>query len=176
MGPDTNVSEFKIRYDMTRPTTAVEQRSRRRSGATQRIPSTFPVPGPAMPPPLGGLYPFGIPWGSTIPSLARSDRNPADHLAGRNRCVHGAGTEHGDAGNRQPILMGRHGGRHGRCRRSACCVRAEHVNVRGVGLFFSGSYYVTRVSHTIDCNSYIQKFEARRNAVTMTGRELFVQP
>ena len=49
------------------------------------------------------------------------------------------------------------------------------VNVRGVGLFFNGSYYVTRVSHMIDCDTYIQKFEARRNAVMMTGAELFVQ-
>ena len=49
------------------------------------------------------------------------------------------------------------------------------INVRGVGLFFNGSYYVTRVSHTLERDSYIQKFEAQRNAVTMTGSELFVQ-
>ena len=30
------------------------------------------------------------------------------------------------------------------------------VNVRGVGLFFNGSYYVTRVSHTIDTDSYVR--------------------
>jgi hypothetical protein len=34
---------------------------------------------------------------------------------------------------------------------------------------------VTRVNHTIDTDSYVQKFEAQRNAVTMTGAELFVQ-
>ena len=50
------------------------------------------------------------------------------------------------------------------------------VNVRGVGLFFNGSYYVTRVNHTIETDSYVQKFEAQRNAVKMTGAELFVQP
>jgi hypothetical protein len=49
------------------------------------------------------------------------------------------------------------------------------VNVRGVGLFFNGAYHVTRVNHTIDTESYVQRFEAQRNAVAMTGAELFVQ-
>ena len=49
------------------------------------------------------------------------------------------------------------------------------VNIRGAGAQMSGSYYLTRVSHTIDGNGYAQRFEARRNATGLTGSELFVQ-
>jgi hypothetical protein len=42
-------------------------------------------------------------------------------------------------------------------------------------VFFNGAYEITRVSHVIDCTSYVQKFEARRNAVIMTGAEVFLQ-
>jgi hypothetical protein len=44
-----------------------------------------------------------------------------------------------------------------------------------VGISFNGAYYVTRVSHVFDCGAYTQKFEARRNALGMTGTEVFVQ-
>lgn len=176
MGPDTNVSEFKIRYDMARPTTAVSSGLDVGLGATQRIPSTFPVPGPAMPPPLGGLYPLGNSMGA-VDTVTRSLEQQYQPII--LPAETGAFTAPGLSTATQAIVN-----------RSSWAVMAEgtvgatvgvlrpggKVNVRGVGVFFSGSYYVTRVSHTIDCNSYIQKFEARRNAVPMTGRELFVQP
>ena len=50
------------------------------------------------------------------------------------------------------------------------------VNVRGAGRLFNGSYFVTRVQHVIDAGGYVQSFEAERNAVTMTGAELYVLP
>jgi len=48
------------------------------------------------------------------------------------------------------------------------------VNIRGAGRVFTGSYYVTRVTHTITKEDYGQSFEAKRNAVEMTDAELFV--
>jgi hypothetical protein len=49
------------------------------------------------------------------------------------------------------------------------------VNIRGAGLAFNGAYYVTRVYHAFECGAYTQKFEARRNAIGMTGTEVYVQ-
>jgi hypothetical protein len=50
------------------------------------------------------------------------------------------------------------------------------VNVRGAGRLFNGTYYLTRVLHAIRPGGYLQQFEAERNAVTMTGAELYVLP
>ncbi len=50
------------------------------------------------------------------------------------------------------------------------------MNVRGAGRLYNGSYFVTRVQHVIDAAGYTQPFEAQRNAVTMTGAELYVLP
>jgi hypothetical protein len=47
------------------------------------------------------------------------------------------------------------------------------VNVRGAGRVYNGSYYVTRVRHQISKDDYKQQFQARRNAVGMTGTELY---
>jgi hypothetical protein len=49
------------------------------------------------------------------------------------------------------------------------------VNVRGLGRVLNGSYYVTRVAHTISRDGHSQRFTARRNAVQMTGAELFIE-
>ena len=49
------------------------------------------------------------------------------------------------------------------------------MDVRGAGRVYNGSYFVTRVTHTITDDGYTQRFEARRNAVTMTGAELYVE-
>jgi hypothetical protein len=171
MGPQTNVSEFKIRYDMTRPTTAIAMGL----DAKTRTPSVFPALSAATPPPLAGLYPSGLPMGledAVLRSFGPQSQPlilPAET---------GQFTAPGLAAATQAIVN-----------RSSWAVMAEGtvgpdvgvlrpgstVNVRGVGLFFNGSYYVTRVNHAIDTDSYVQKFEAQRNAVMMTRAELFVQ-
>jgi len=52
----------------------------------------------------------------------------------------------------------------------------QPVAVRGAGREHSGNYYVTRVTHTISIEEYTQNFEASRNAVGLTGAEIFVDP
>jgi hypothetical protein len=48
------------------------------------------------------------------------------------------------------------------------------VLIKGAGTPFSGKYYVTRVVHEIkNDGSYVQKFEARRNARDVDGSEQF---
>jgi phage protein D len=48
------------------------------------------------------------------------------------------------------------------------------INVRGAGNLHSGSYYVSRVLHTITGNAYTQRFELRRNAIGLTNIEDFM--
>ena len=50
------------------------------------------------------------------------------------------------------------------------------VNLRGAGREYNGTYYVTRVHHHISQEGYLQSFEARRNAVSMTGTEVYALP
>jgi hypothetical protein len=50
------------------------------------------------------------------------------------------------------------------------------VLVRGAGRSHSGLYLVTSVTHRISRDSYTQSFQALRNAVTMTGAEVFIDP
>lgn len=50
------------------------------------------------------------------------------------------------------------------------------VAVRGAGMQHSGHYYVTRVSHEITTDHYRQSFTAWRNAVGVTGAEMFLDP
>ncbi|HWT13946.1 MAG TPA: hypothetical protein VN231_14425 [Allosphingosinicella sp.] len=50
------------------------------------------------------------------------------------------------------------------------------VLVRGAGTQHSGSYYVRSVTHRITTDGYTQSFAAWRNAVGLTGAELFFDP
>ncbi|HEV2387305.1 MAG TPA: hypothetical protein VGS20_08625 [Candidatus Acidoferrales bacterium] len=173
MGAETNVTDFKIRYDMARPTTAL--------GAgldvKTRAPFAFPALVPATPPPAGGLYPLGTPMGvenSVLRAVAGAHPPPMVLPAETGQFM-----PPGLISATQAIVN-----------RSSWALVAEGaigpdvavlhpggtVNVRGAGMFFNGSYFLSRISHSIDnCGSYVQKFEARRNAALMTGAELYVQ-
>jgi len=50
------------------------------------------------------------------------------------------------------------------------------VLVRGAGQTHSGLYYVTSVTHRISRDNYTQSFSAWRNAVGLTGAEVFIDP
>jgi len=50
------------------------------------------------------------------------------------------------------------------------------VLVRGAGNQHSGMYLVTSVSHSISRDAYTQSFQAMRNAVGLTGAEVFIDP
>jgi phage protein D len=47
------------------------------------------------------------------------------------------------------------------------------VLVKGAGTRYSGTYYVSRVRHTLTRNEYIQQFELTRNALGLSGGEAF---
>jgi hypothetical protein len=48
--------------------------------------------------------------------------------------------------------------------------------VRGAGQQNSGLYYVKSVTHRISRDDYSQSFTASRNAVGLTGTEVFIDP
>jgi len=50
------------------------------------------------------------------------------------------------------------------------------VTIRGAGPTHDGNYYVTRVRHVLAPDSYVQHFEARRNAIGLVGTERFDRP
>jgi phage protein D len=63
----------------------------------------------------------------------------------------------------------------GRCYRGVLRSR-RLVTIDGAGPTHSGTYYVTRVRHHLQSDSYTQNFEARRNAVGVLGTEAFAAP
>lgn len=157
MGVDTNVSGFRVRYDATKPTTAV--------AAGLDIPTKAPQPALApaalqvplgaepaltrvLPPPIVMPADTGLPRTAELQAYAQAitDRSSFALVA------------EGETAAGVSIL--RPGGL---------------VNVRGVGALFGGSYLVTRVRHRISSDGWTQRFEAVRNAVRLTGAEVFVE-
>jgi hypothetical protein len=157
MGPQTNVTGFQVSYDMTQPTTVVAAGIDAATKAPQ--PALAPVPlglpmglEPALlrilPPPIVRPVGTGAMRSSELQSAAQAIVDESS-LA-----VRASGTVPGSAGILRPGGI---------------------VNVRGAGRVFSGTYYLTHVSHTVSVEGgHTQKFEALRNAVTLTGAELFV--
>ena len=47
------------------------------------------------------------------------------------------------------------------------------VSIRGAGELYSGTCYISKVTHIITNETYLQKVEAKRNAVGLTGNERF---
>jgi len=49
------------------------------------------------------------------------------------------------------------------------------VLIKGADEDFSGKYYVTKVVHKFKPESYVQEFEAKKNAIGLEGSENFEQ-
>lgn len=159
-GIATNMQSFNVSYDMLRPTSATAL-------ATESS-TKVPTPGialAALEPPMG-LEPSLL--RILLPSIVRpagtDAANPAELVAltqgivnRSSRCLRGHGEVDGLEFGRvlRPGLP---------------------VLVRGAGREHSGLYYVTRVNHTISRERYSQNFQAWRNAVGLTGAEIFIDP
>lgn len=155
---ETNVSGFRIRYEMTQPTTAV----------AAGLDTTTKAPQPALA--AASLNPpMGI-----EPTLTRvlppPVVRPADTGLMRTSELQAHAQAIADASSFAVVAEGEVGADVGPIRPGGL------VSVRGAGRLYNGSYFVTRVTHTITRDRYTQRFEARRNAATMTGAEVYVQP
>jgi hypothetical protein len=156
MGVDTNVTGFHVHYDATKPTTAVASGLDIPTKAPQPAlaPASLQVPlgaEPALtrvlPPPIVMPADTGLPRSAELQTYAQAvvDRS-SFALVAEGETVTG-------------VSILRPGG---------------IVNIRGAGALFSGTYFVTRVRHRISADGWTQNFEAVRNAVQLTGAELFV--
>ncbi len=157
LGPATNVSDFNVRYEMLRPTTAI----------AAGLDVTTKAPQPAVAPvPLE--FPLGLestllrelPPAIVLPADTGLFRTPELQLLAQAVVDRSTWTVVAEGRVGPDVSILRPGGT---------------VNVRGAGRVFNGSYYVTRVLHTINRDGYTQHFTARRNAVGMTGAEVYVQ-
>jgi hypothetical protein len=159
-GTETNLNSFQVSNDMLRPTSVVSLSSDPRTRA--------PIPAAA---PVATELPMGL-----EPSLLRilpppierpaetDAANPAEvqfqamaRVNETSRAVNASGEVDGTKFKR-PLRVG------------------MPVLVRGVGRQMSGLYYVTHVTHRISQDEYTQSFRAWRNAVGLTGAEVFVDP
>lgn len=157
LGAETNVESFKVRYEMAQPTTAVAAGLDTKTKAVQPAlaPAALQVPygvegalARMVPPPVVRPADTGL--------MATGELQPAvQAIVDRSSW---AVVAEGEVGTDVGIL------RPGRL-----------LNIRGAGRVFSGSYFTTRVTHTIGReNGHMQRFEARRNAVGMTGAEIYL--
>lgn len=157
MGSQTNVDEFKIRYDMVRPTTVLT------SGLD--VPTKSPQPAAAV---AAAQLPLGT-EGALLrlapPPLVR----PAQTGLVRTAELQTMAQSIVERSTWAIVAEGRVGPDVGVLRPGGI------VNVRGAGRVYNGSYYLSRVTHTIGKDGYVQRFEARRNAVGMTGAEMYVE-
>ena len=156
MGDESNVTGFQIRYEMAQPTTVVAANLDTTTKAPQPALAPVSIQPPmgieptltrVLPPPIVRPVDTGLVRTSELQSLAQAIADKSSFAV----------VAEGEVGPTVGIL--RPGGL---------------VNVRGAGRLYNGSYFVTRVTHTITRDDYVQRFEARRNAATMTGAEVFV--
>jgi hypothetical protein len=156
MGPDTNVAGFKVDYDMLRPTMAFGAGIDARTKAIQ----------PAIAP-ISTLLPLGL-EGSLLRILPPPQARPADTGLFSTGELQTAAQALVDRSSWAVSAEGSVGPSVGILRPGGL------VNVRGAGRVHSGAYYVTKVWHVINRDGHSQRFQARRNAVGLTGAELFV--
>lgn len=159
-GSATNLLDFEVGYDTLRPTAAVSAEADPRSGV--------PVPAPALAPlsPPEGLEPAlmrVIPPRISRPT-ARDAANPAELFRQNQGIVDRSSRALTATGTVDAVKYGR------------VLRPGLPVLVRGAGRAYSGLWYVTRVSHSISTGAWTQRFSATRNAVGLTGAEIFIDP
>ena len=156
-GSQTNLNSFNVDFDMLAPTSV--------AGLTTDPNSRLPIPtiAPAstdlpmgLEPALNRILPPPIelycgqaanPAEAQLQALARATRS--------SRAVRATG-EVDAVKLARPLMAG------------------MPVLVRGAGREHSGQYYVTSVTHQISRDDYTQSFSAHRNAVGLTGAEVFI--
>lgn len=155
LGASTNVTSFKARYEMLRPTTAqvtdvdVESQSNQSADVSQLSLTAF-----GSRPVLNGR--------SRRTLLAQTGLTQTDELTTYAQAVVDRSAWAVVAEGTLSTLT------------YEGVLRARRpVQVRGVGPQFSGTYYVEKVQHVVSGDRYTQHFTLHRNALGLTGREGF---
>lgn len=157
MGPESNVEGFRVAYETTRPTSAVAAMVDASTKAIQPALALVSTRAPmGIEPTLTRVLPPPVTRPADTGALSIGELQPlVQAIADESSwAVVAQGSVGLDVGILRPGKL---------------------LNVRGAGRLFSGSYLATRVTHSVRSEgSYTQTFEARRNAVGMTGAELYV--
>ena len=159
-GTQTNLETFDVSNDMLEPTSVIGVSSDPRTRAP--IPA-MAFAGTELPmglePTLARIIPPPIerPTGTDAASPAEMQSQALARASETSRSVRASGEVDG-LKYKRPLLVG------------------LPVLVRGPGRQMSGTYYVTSVTHRISRDRYSQQFSATRNAVGLTGAEIFIDP
>jgi len=159
-GTQTNLNSFQVSNDMLAPTavTAVSSDPRTRA-PIPAIAMASVEPPMGLEPALNRILPPPIerPAGTDAASPAEMQAQALARASRSSRAISATGEIDGLKYNR-PLVVG------------------LPVLVRGPGRQHSGLYYVKSVTHRITRDDYTQSFSAWRNAVGLTGLEVFFDP
>jgi hypothetical protein len=159
-GTQTNLNSFQVSNDMLAPTAvtalSTDPHTRAPSPAIAMASIELPM---GLEPALSRILPPPIerPAGTDAASPAEMQAQAIARASRSSRAISATGEVDGLKYAR-PLLVG------------------LPVLVRGNGRQHSGLYYVKSVTHRITRDDYTQSFSAWRNAVGLTGLELFVDP
>lgn len=159
-GAQTNLLDLTVSNDMLRPTSVMALSSEPRTR----------VPIPAL-----GLASIEPPMGLE-PTLARTLPPPVERPAGTDAASPAEAQTAALARASESSRSVRANGRVDGLKYKRLLLAGLPVLVRGSGRQMSGLYYVDSVSHDISRDGYTQSFSAWRNAVGLTGAELFIDP
>lgn len=159
-GTQTNLNDFRGTNDMLRPTSVITLASEPKTRVP--IPVLAPLsiePPMGLEPALNRIIPPPVerPTCTDAASPAEVQLQAVSRATTSSRAVQASGEVDGLKYKRS-LLAG------------------LPVLVRGAGRQMSGLYYVTSVTHRIMRDGYTQQFSAWRNAVGLTGAELFIDP
>jgi hypothetical protein len=159
-GIATNLASFEVDYDALRPTTVAtattDPTTRAPVPVIAPIPTEFPM---GLEPAALRVLPPSVsrPIGRRGGSPAEAQSRAMAEVNQSSRAIRAEGRV--DSGRfRRPLLVG------------------LPVLIRGAGRRDSGLYQIDRVTHDISRDGYDQTFSAWRNAVGLTGAEVFFDP
>ncbi len=159
-GTQTNLSNFSVSNNMLGPTSvmgvSVDPRTRAPIPSVAPVSTELPM---GLEPALNRIIPPPIvrPAATDAASPAEAQSQAFARASSSSRAITANGEVDGIKYAR-PLLAG------------------LPVLVRGAGRQNSGLYYIQSVTHRISRDNYTQSFSAWRNAVGLTGAEVFIDP
>ncbi len=159
-GRQTNLLDFRVTNDMLKPTSVIAVSSEPRTRAP--IPALAPA---ALEPPMG-----------LEPTLTRIIPPPVERPAGTDAASPAEVQAQAFARATDSSRAVRANGEVDGLKYKRLLLAGLPALVRGAGRQMSGLYYITSVTHRISRDAYTQSFSAWRNAVGLTGAEVFIDP
>jgi len=159
-GIATNLASFQVDYDALRPsavtTATIDPTTRAPVPVIAPVPTEFPM---GLEPAALRVLPPSIsrPIGSLGGSPAEAQTRAMAQVNQAGRAIRASG-QVDSSSFRRPLLVG------------------IPVLIRGAGRRDSGLYQIDKVTHQISRDGYDQSFTAWRNAVGLTGAEVFLDP